>query len=833
MSTPQALLRFQQTVAEGMLARLAHVREQLDALPANADPALRDRIARNAGAIVLCAPTGSGKTLLAAEILSRLPNDPPTLWFWFAPFAGLIEQARGVLRTQAPALRLFDLDTDRNFDAVAGGGVFVTTWQSVAAANRNARRARTRDDAGLALDDLLTLVRDQGIRIGCVVDEAHHGFHKAKEAREFFTDVLRPDYALMMTATPRDSDVAQFERDTGYRVGDADEWMTVSRRDGVEAGLLKRGVKVVRFVAPDNDTAALVDFERTALAQCAEMHRHIAGALKAHRIALTPLMLVQVPNGDKDMREARRVLIEELGFADSAVRIHTAKEPDADIIALAWDPTVEVLIFKMAVALGFDAPRAFTLAALRGARDKDFGIQVIGRLMRVHPLLRRRPELPAELSYGFVFLANSEEQEGLLSAGQEIEKLSTNAPALGTQTVVTVLGNTHTVQILRSGETGSLLIGADGTTREVGSDEPPSEAMTTLAGQLSAISPSLPLFPSAEQVDEGDAQTTAARIVGVLTADAGHTLNYPLRDDVPKRLTSEYLPPIDGALEERIADHVDFSSAVLGSMHQTLARLLRVERDVFSPVKEDRETYILAQLGAAQIAHRLERQIGLFDVDAHALLRALTDRFVAKLPESGFQVPKEEEAIDEALDIVLVRHPELLANAYRMTRMAQVSEREIDLPASLVSVEKLEPSRRNIYRVYPPGFDSQDERDFAALLDRSDDILWWHRNPARRPESLVLYRWNDGAAFHPDFVVAYRGRETEQHIALVEIKGARGWGDLTDIRKASGPAHPTYGRCFFIGREKKDTRFKLLKPQDNRLEPFADFEVQQLRWVER
>ncbi len=45
---------------------------------------------------------------------------------------------------------------------------------------------------------------------------------------------------------------------------------------------------------------------------------------------------------------------------------------------LANDPTVEVLIFKMAVALGFDAPRAFTLAALRGARDPAFGIQVIG-----------------------------------------------------------------------------------------------------------------------------------------------------------------------------------------------------------------------------------------------------------------------------------------------------------------------------------------------------------------------------------------------------------------------------------------------------------------------
>ncbi|HEU4663730.1 MAG TPA: DEAD/DEAH box helicase family protein [Dokdonella sp.] len=816
-----------------MLARLAHARAQLDALPVDAASAARERIARHSGAVVLYAPTGSGKTLLAAEVLGRVATVPPTLWFWFAPFAGLVEQARTVLRAQAPALRLLDLDVDRKLDSVTAGGVFVTTWQSVAAANQNARRARTRGDAGLALDDLLVLAREQGVRIGCVVDEAHHGFHKAKEARAFFTDVLRSDLALMMTATPRDGDVAQFERDTGYRVGDADEWMTVSRQDGVDAGLLKRGVKVVRFVAPDADTAALVDFERTALRQAAEMHRHIVGELKRHDVALTPLMLVQVPNGDKDMREAKRVLVDELGFAESAVRIHTAKEPDADLIALAHDPSVEVLIFKMAVALGFDAPRAFTLAALRGARDKDFGVQVIGRLMRVHPLLRRRPDLPAELSYGFVFLANAEAQEGLLSAGREIAQLSTNAPALGMQTVVTVSGSLHSVQILRSGETASLLIDARGVRSEEGDDAPASDAMTALAASLA---PSLSLFgldaPSSPSSPNPPGASVADRLVGVLAADADRRLTYPLRDDVPRRLISEDLPPVHGSLEQRVADHVDFSAAVLGSMHQTVAKLLKVEREVFGSVQEDRESYVLAQLGAEQIAQRLNKQLGLFDVDARALLRALTDRFVAKLPEAGFALPEDPEAIDQALDLVLVRHPQLLANAYRMTRMQQVSERAVELPAAIVSGERLEPSRRNAYGVRPPAFDSQDERDFAALLDRSDDVLWWHRNTTRRPDSLALYRWDDGAAFHPDFVVAIRQRATQDHVALVEIKGPRGWGDPLDVRKADGPAHPVYGRCLFVGRE-KGGKFKLLKSQDQRLQPFADFDVAQLRWVER
>ena len=53
-------------------------------------------------------------------------------------------------------------------------------------------------------------------------------------------------------------------------------------------------------------------------------------------------------------------------------------------MGLANNERVEVLIFKMAVALGFDAPRAFTLVSMRAAKDEDFGVQLLGRILRVH-----------------------------------------------------------------------------------------------------------------------------------------------------------------------------------------------------------------------------------------------------------------------------------------------------------------------------------------------------------------------------------------------------------------------------------------------------------------
>lgn len=832
MSAVLGLLPFQQTVVQGVLARFQVARDRLQALPSSGDSAARRAAGRSGGAVVLCAPTGVGKTLLAAEVLQRFEGERPVLWFWFAPFAGLVEQAAGVLRAQVPALRQFDLQADRALDTVRNGGVFVTTWQSVAAANQQARRARSRSDEGAALDDLLLLAREQGLQIGCVIDEAHHGFHKAKEARSFFTEVLQPDYTLMLTATPRDADIARFEQDTGYRVGGPEEWVTLARADGVAAGLLKRGVKLVRFLAKDDDVGTLVDFERTALRECTEMHRHIQRELAQAQITLTPLMLVQVPDGDRAMREAKRQLVEELGFADEAVRIHTAKEPDADLLALAVDPSVEVLIFKMAVALGFDAPRAFTLAALRGARDKDFGIQVIGRLMRVHPLLRRREGLPAELEYGFVFLANAESQEGLLEAGQAIDKLSTQVPELGSQTVITVVGSNHTVQLLRTGESASLLLDGRSVQRVPlpgASDEDAAVAspgFEQLAQQL-LQGQTLELFASSAPA--GTSPSACLMLSTVLKSDSRRSVSsVSLREGMPRSLLSEYLPVIDGELERRIADHVDFSPQVLGSMSRGLARLLRMEGDVFGHVGSDRETYVLAELDPVQMATKLERQIGLFDLDPRALLNALLDRFKEKLPEAGFALPSSEEALEHALDVVLVRNPSLLRNANRLARMQRIDLHDVQLPPGIFSEEPMKPAKRNIYGVFPNSWDSEDERVFAEKLDACDEVLWWHRNPARRPESVALYKWDDGSPFHPDFVVAYRGRGTECDIALVEVKGPRGWGDPTDFAKANGPAHASYGKCIFVGRADRRSPFERLLPKDGRLIPVVAWDFRQL-----
>lgn len=840
---PLALKRFQEEVCAGIVARLRHVRALYDSLR-NADPATLDAARKRDGAVVLQAPTGAGKTLIAVEALRRLAREDAVLWFWFAPFAGLVAQSRGVIVAHAPELRVLDLDSDRALDAVAGGGVFVLTWASVAARKADSKLARSASDDGLSLDVLVAQARAEGLRIGCVVDEAHHGFHgrSAAQARAFFNDVLMPDYTLMMTATPRDRDALAFEQDTGYRVGEPADWASVSRFDAVQAGLLKQGVRMVRFIARDGDAAQLVDFEHLALRECAAIHRSIQAALADAGIVLTPLMLVQVPDGAQAQKAAQDYLVGTLGFAESAVRVHTAAEPDPDLIALAADPEVEVLIFKMAVALGFDAPRAFTLAALRGARDASFGVQVIGRIVRRHALLQPRDDLPPLLQHGYVFLANAEAQEGLLEAGQQISALTTRAPELGTQTVVTVIGDAQQVQVVRSGEPLSLLVSADGVrTVATGADEgdPHDEAATAADGDVAG--------------GERDTWTQAARDLLQLAGDEGEPSaargadkvpvaplilarpvlhRYPRRTDAPDALRGERLPPPESDFEARLADFVDFSERVLASRLRTQTAMTRRESGLFDDrtVQED-DAEVWASLSPEAVGLKAEQiRMRLVESNDKELTARLAARFAAAIRESGAEVPETEEELDRQLDLVLVRNPALLSEARKRLFHGRVVDVDAPLPIELLSDSRLQPSRRAMYGVLPPGL-NEDERAVAAMLDASPLVRWWHRNAAdfRKPEALGLYRWDDGDGFYPDFVVSLDERSTPGGVALVEVKGSQWWGEAHEVDKAEA-RHVDYGPVFMVGRERGQRDFVHLHKQDGRLRTNGAFSVDRLRW---
>ena len=418
MSDRYALARYQTNAVEALTGVVAKVARLHDAAPDR-----RNQIALKQGVTLLQSPTGSGKTLVLGRVLEGLRGalSRPTVWLWFAPYTGLVTQTRDALTEQAGSLRLRDVSVDREPSGTRDGDVFIQTWATVAANNANARKVRRTSESKLSLDDLIAEWRSKGFFVGVVIDEAHLNFGaNANAAARFYLDTLRPDFTILATATPNDDRLEAFSTQAGVEVASR---VVISRSEVVAAGLNKVGLKlgVIQFQPGDE---VLIDHEQATLTAAWSQHLRIKEQLEIRGITLTPLLLVQVEDqakGEDDPVERVKAKLHDVGVPASAIATHTSGEPDPNFHTLAYDPDIEVLVFKVAVATGFDAPRAWSLVSVRPNRGTDFGLQIVGRIMRVHPLVRPFHKQDKLLDSGYVFLTDPNMQVGLQSAVDEIK----------------------------------------------------------------------------------------------------------------------------------------------------------------------------------------------------------------------------------------------------------------------------------------------------------------------------------------------------------------------------------------------------------------------------
>ena len=100
---------------------------------------------------------------------------------------------------------------------------------------------------------------------------------KAAETVRFYRETLKPDFTLMITATPDDQDLDKFKKAAG--IGHLHR-IRVSRKEAVDAGLIKDGIKSIAYLAAD-DQKELVDFAATALADGWGIHNVIKQGLQS------------------------------------------------------------------------------------------------------------------------------------------------------------------------------------------------------------------------------------------------------------------------------------------------------------------------------------------------------------------------------------------------------------------------------------------------------------------------------------------------------------------------------------------------------------------------
>jgi type III restriction enzyme len=341
--------------------------------------------------IVFQAPTGAGKTIMLAEALSRLVKNKhkKELAFIWISINYLHKQSKDKLEEYFTNERLIDcigINEISNNQIEQNQIVFVN-WESLN--KEGIALFMTDNEKDWNLNKVVENTKDEDREIVLIIDESDRGA-KTSKAKEII-NIIGPKLTIEVSATPKD--IA------------SDHKVTVPLREVIEEGMIKEEIKINLGLSKVESNEDIV---RVALKKRNELKKLYEEA----GTNINPLLLIQIPR--KKSGEARKPeerMIEILGregvtsadkklavwLTDSDINLDYLEKNDSD---------VDVLIFKEAIARGWDCPRASILLLQREWKieNYEFNIQTLGRIMRM-PEQKHYEKQPA-LNAGYVYTAS-------------------------------------------------------------------------------------------------------------------------------------------------------------------------------------------------------------------------------------------------------------------------------------------------------------------------------------------------------------------------------------------------------------------------------------------
>src|SRR3989344_119452 len=260
------------------------------------------------------------------------------------------------------------------------------------------------NEQGRNLPTFIANTKKAGIDIILVVDESHCRYW-SERSQELVQSVIAPKLTLEVSATPAiEPSPEQTEHDEAG-------FVSIRFQDVVEDGLIKLDTIVNEAFGKYSDFEGTAD--EAVIEAAVAKREELAEFYKGEKTNVNPLLLVQLPSESRDTSALDKTKLEEpitilekkhgitVANGKLAIWLSDRKENLDDISAP--DSEVEVLIFKQAIALGWDCPRAHILVMFRDIRVPTFDLQTVGRIMRM-PEVRHYEADPLNHAYVFTNL---------------------------------------------------------------------------------------------------------------------------------------------------------------------------------------------------------------------------------------------------------------------------------------------------------------------------------------------------------------------------------------------------------------------------------------------
>jgi len=361
--------------------------------------------------LIFKAPTGSGKTVMASQMLADLTEelqsrgDSPyqqVAFIWIAPNK-LHQQSYFKMKNYFTETRLlkpvmYD-EIDQSEGVIRPGEILFVNWESI----NKEKNVMVRDsEQNASLYEITRRTQEeQGLPIIVVIDEEHLFWSKSADKSAKVLQKINPKVEIRISATPKTN---------------SDHKVTISREEVVKEEMIKKQVVLNPDITKGyNDENEL----NIHLIQCAlEKRKVLAEAYKKEGTNINPLLLIQLPNDTSEsmtsedaaiaeqvktyLREIRDITTENKKLAvwlsGEKENLDGLEEPDN---------MTEVLLFKQAIALGWDCPRAAVLLIFRKLQSNQFTIQTVGRILRMPEQKFYKNDL---LNVGYVYTDISKDQ---------------------------------------------------------------------------------------------------------------------------------------------------------------------------------------------------------------------------------------------------------------------------------------------------------------------------------------------------------------------------------------------------------------------------------------
>lgn len=359
--------------------------------------------------MVFKAPTGSGKTVMMAAFLNKLCEEIPDklelekrniAFVWIAPNK-LHIQSYMALKNYFAELRSikpiqFEDVTDNE---IKPNEVLFVNWESI---NKEKNVMVRESETGKTLYQFINRAKLHDTEIVVIIDEEHMFANPrtAKRTGEVLHKIY-PKLEIRVSATP---------------VTRSDYTIIVEREDVIAQEMIKEGIVLnPAIVIHEHDELAL---NQILINAALHQREQISEAYRRIGININPLLLIQLPNdtSEDNSVEDRKIIDQVLQYLEAvksitvqncklAIWLSGRKENLDGIEEL--DNMAEVLLFKQAIALGWDCPRAAVLLIFRELHSNTFTIQTVGRILRM-PEQKHYPD--ALLNYGYVYTNLSSKQ---------------------------------------------------------------------------------------------------------------------------------------------------------------------------------------------------------------------------------------------------------------------------------------------------------------------------------------------------------------------------------------------------------------------------------------